>query len=59
LNTGLRDNLSVQIVAFPGSGLASLPLQKTSMLEMATLKWERANKIAFVDDVTVRAVACD
>jgi serine/threonine protein phosphatase PrpC len=56
LIAGSRDNMSVLIVAFPGSGLASLPLSKTSMLEMAELKSERADKFAPVD-VTVRALA--
>ena len=57
LNAGSRDNMSVLIVAFPGSGLTSRPLAKTSMLETAALKRERADNIASVDDVTVRALA--
>lgn len=56
LKAGSRDNISVLIVAFPVSGLASLPLSKTSMLEMAELKSEGADEFAPVD-VTVRALA--
>jgi serine/threonine protein phosphatase PrpC len=56
LKAGLRDNMSVLIVAFPASGMASAPLSSTSFLESAALKRENATDIAVFDDVT-RALA--
>ena len=56
LKAGSRDNMSVLIVAFPASGLASTPLSSTSFSESAALKRENATDIAVFDDVT-RALA--
>ena len=51
-----RDNMSVLIMAFPASGMASTPLSSTAFLESAALKRENATDIAMFDDVT-RALA--
>ena len=56
LKAGSRDNMSVLIVAFPASGLASTPLSNTSFSESTALKRENATDIVVVDDVT-RALA--
>ena len=56
LKAGSRDNMSVLIVAFQASGMASTPLSSTSFSESAALKRENATDIAVFDDVT-RALA--
>jgi serine/threonine protein phosphatase PrpC len=52
LNTGLRDNMSVLIVAFLELGLAFAPLSSTLLLELVASKKEGANNTAVVDGVT-------
>ena len=56
LKAGSRDNMSVLILAFPASGLASMPLSSASFSESVALNREDATDIAVVDDVT-RALA--
>ncbi len=56
LDAGLRDNMSVLIVAFLVSGLAVVTPSSALVLELVALKKEGANTIAVVDGVT-RALA--
>jgi hypothetical protein len=56
LDTGLKDNMSVLIVAFPASGLAVVTPSSALLSESAAPKKEGANNIAVVDGVT-RALA--
>ncbi len=52
LDAGLRDNMSVLIVAFPASGLAVVTPSSASVSELAAPKKEGDNNIAVVDGVT-------
>ncbi len=52
LDAGLRDNMSVLIVAFAASGLAAVTPSSASLSELAAPKKEGANNIAVVDGIT-------